>query len=196
MVKRKKRGKGSGKAAVHPLIAQAKASGANLADGTFEVAEVVNPYGEVIIRGEVRRHKAVRRVPTYETLHKRGKIDRQAFVCLEWFADRLALAHSGLIRCGLNVTGGGSTGATIPTTEAAMIARSDVAWARAFIRDTEARAVFDCVMSDGHTFERVGALVFPSLSLDTAKRKASRLFHVAAKALREGIGSKVIGEEP
>lgn len=195
MAKNRKRHKRAKVAAVDPLIALAKSNGANLKDGSFAVVETANPYGEVIIRGEIRRHKAVRRVPTYETLHKRGKIDRATLVCLEWFADRLSLAHSGLIRCGLNVSGGGSPTSHIPTTEAAMIARSDVDWAREFIRDLQARAVFDCVMSDGHTFERVGALVFPSLSLDTSQRKASRLFHEAALALRAGIGAKVIGED-
>lgn len=136
----------------HPLIAQAKSNGAKLNDGTFEVAEIGNPYGEVIIRGEVRRHKVVRRVPHYQSLAKAGKIDRATAVCLDWLDERLALANSGLIKCGLGVSGGGSASCHVPTTEAAMQARSDVAWARSFIRDSERLAVFDLAMGDGKTF--------------------------------------------
>ena len=188
------RRKGRQNPPVHPLIVMAKANGAKLDEGTFEVAEIGNPYGEVVIRGEIRRHKVVRRVLHYEALHKAGKIDRATFACLDWFADRLALANSGLVKCGLNVSGGGGVSSShIPTNEAAMQARSDVAWARRFIRDRETLAVFDLSM-EGQTFDRIGPSVFPALSVDTSKRKASKLFNVAAGLIQGGVAPLVMRE--
>jgi len=185
----------AGKGNIHPILQQAISNGARLDRGTYEVAEVQNPYGEVIIRGEMRRHKAVRRVPHFETLYRSKVIDRTVFTCLEWYSDRLGLAQSGLIKCGLDVsgTGGGSAFHHIPTTQAAMEARSDVQWARGFIPDNDLRAVFDGVMDDGDTFEAIGVRVYPSVCADRAKRKASSAFKIAANYLLAGIGSRVIG---
>lgn len=185
---------------LHPILAQAMSSGARLVHGQYEVAEVQNPYGEVVIRGEMRRHKAVRRVPHFETLYRSKVIDRTVFACLEWYADRLALAQSGLIKCGLNISGsvGGSAFHHIPTAQAAMEARSDVDWARGFIPDNDLRRVFDGVMGSmeaegGDTFETIGVQVYPSVCSDRAKRKASSAFKVAANYLLAGIGSRVVG---
>lgn len=187
-------GVNAGKGNIHPILQQAISNGARLDRGTYEVAEVQNPYGEVIIRGEMRRHKAVRRVPHFETLYRSKVIDRTVFTCLEWYSDRLGLAQSGLIKCGLDVsgTGGGSAFHHIPTTQAAMEARSDVQWARGFIPDNDLRAVFDGVMDDGDTFEAIGVRVYPSVCADRAKRKASSAFKIAANYLLAGIGSRVI----
>lgn len=193
--KKKNKGKrgSAGIGNVHPLIAQAASNGARLDRGTYEVTPVQNPYGEVVIRGEVRRHKAVRRVPHFETLYRSKVIDKAVFVCLEWFADRLALAQSGMFKCGLDVSGsgGGSAFTHIPTTQAAMEARSDVDWARGYIPN-DLLPVFDGVM-DGGTFETVGRDVYSSLSLDRAKRKASSAFKIAANYLLLGIGQHVTG---
>ncbi len=185
---------------VHPVLQRALANGARLARGKFEVAPIANPDGEVIIRGEVRRHKAVRRIPHFETLYRSKVIDRTVFACLEWYSDRLGMAQSGLIKCGLDTsgTGGGSAFHHVPTTEAAMHARSDVDWARGFIPDNDLRAVFDGVMgsmeAEGDaTFETIGVKVYPSVCADRAKRKASSAFKIAANHLLAGIGSRVIG---
>lgn len=193
--KRATAGGNMGRGNIHPILQQAISNGARLDRGTYEVAEVQNPYGEVIIRGEMRRHKAVRRVPHFETLYRSKVIDRTVFTCLEWYSDRLGLAQSGLIKCGLDVsgTGGGSAFHHIPTTQAAMEARSDVQWARGFIPDNDLRAVFDGVMEDGDTFEAIGVRVYPSVYADRAKRKASSAFKIAANYLLAGIGSRVIG---
>lgn len=188
-------GVNAGRGNIHPILQQAISNGARLDRGTYEVAEVQNPYGEVIIRGEMRRHKAVRRVPHFETLYRSKVIDRTVFTCLEWYSDRLGLAQSGLIKCGLDVSGagGGSAFHHIPTTQAAMEARSDVQWARGFIPDNDLRAVFDGVMDDGDTFEAIGVRVYPGVCADRAKRKASSAFKIAANYLLAGIGSRVIG---
>lgn len=188
-------GVNAGKGNIHPILQQAISNGARLDRGTYEVADVQNPYGEVIIRGELRRHKAVRRIPHFETLYRSKVIDRAVFTCLEWYSDRLGLAQSGLIKCGLDVsgTGGGSAFHHIPTTQAAMEARSDVDWARGFIPDNDLRAVFDGVMDDGDTFEAIGVRVYPKVCADRAKRKASSAFKIAANYLLAGIGSRVIG---
>lgn len=175
---------------VHPLIGQALANGAQLDRGKFEVAQVANPHGEVIVRGEVRQHKAVRRVPHFETLYRSKVIDRHVFVCLEWYAERLALAQSGMFKCGLDTSGGagGSAQSHVPTTQAAMEARSDVNWARGLIPDNDLRQVFDGVMQDEATFAELGERVYPLLSSDRAKRKASSAFKVAANHLLLGVG--------
>jgi hypothetical protein len=185
---------------MHPVLKQAISNGARLDRGSYEVAEVQNPYGEVIIRGEIRRHKAVRRVPRFETLYRSKVIDRTVFACLEWYADRLAMAQSGLIKCGLDVSGsgGGSAFHHIPTTQAAMEARSDIDWARGFIPDNDLRQVFDGVMGSmdaegDDTFEAIGAAVYPHVCSDRAKRKASSAFKIAANYLLAGIGARVVG---
>lgn len=187
-------GVNAGKGNIHPILQQAISNGARLDRGTYEVAEVQNPYGEVIIRGEMRRHKAVRRVPHFETLYRSKVIDRTVFTCLEWYSDRLGLAQSGLIKCGLDVsgTGGGSAFHHIPTTQAAMEARSDVDWARGFIPNNDLRLVFDGVMEDGNTFEVIGARVYPTLCSDRAKRKASSAFKLAANYLLLGMGQQIV----
>lgn len=187
---------------MHPVLAQAIGNGARLERGEYEVAEVQNPYGEVIIRGEMRRHKAVRRIPHFETLYRSKVIDRTVFACLEWYSERLGLAQSGLFKCGLDTsgTGGGSAFHHIPTTQAAMEARSDVDWARRFIPDNDLRAVFDGVMGSmeaegDDTFEAIGVRVYPSVCSDRAKRKASSAFKIAANYLLAGIGPHVVGQQ-
>lgn len=179
----------------HPIMLQAVASGARLDRGTFEVAEVANPFGEVIIRGEMRRHKAVRRVPHFELLYRSNVIDRAVFACLEWYDARLAAANTGMIKCGLDVSGGGggSPQHHIPLSQTALEGRSDVAWARGHIPDNDLRLVFDGVMEDGDTFEVIGARVYPQLCLDRAKRRASTAFKIAANHLLLGVGARVCG---
>lgn len=192
-----KKRSGGLKGKVNPLVLQAKSNGARFDHRELEVVEVPNPYGEVTVRGEIRRHQAVRRTPHFEALYRSKVIDRHVFACLEWYADRLGLAHSGLIKCGLDVSGcgGGSAANHISVTEAAMEARSDVDWARSFLPDNDIRKVFDGVMGEGETFERVGALVYPKISLDRAKRKASSAFKIAANYLLKGVGSVVLRED-
>jgi hypothetical protein len=110
------------------------------------------------------------------------------------------MAQSGLIKCGLDVSGsgGGSAFHHIPTTQAAMEARSDVDWARGFIPDNDLRQVFDGVMGSmdaegDDTFEAIGAAVYPHVCSDRAKRKASSAFKIAANYLLAGIGARVVG---
>ncbi len=186
---------------MHPVMVRAISNGARLTHADYEVAAVPNPYGEVIIRGELRRHKAVRRVPRFETLYRSKVIDDTVFACLAWYAARLAVAQGGLIRCGLDVSGagGGSAFHHIPTTQAAMEARDDVAWARGFIPPGGGlRDVFDGVMGSVDVvgdadFGTIGAAVWPGLNPDWAARKASKSFRIAANYLLMGAGPRVLG---
>lgn len=184
---------------MHPVMVRAISNGAQLARADYEVAAVPNPYGEVVIRGEVRRHKAVRRVPRFETLYRSKVIDDTVFACLAWYAARLAIAQGGLIRCGLDVSGsGGSAFHHIPTSQLAIEARADVEWARGFVPDNDLRAVFDRVMGSleaegDDNFETIGRAVYPSLCVDRAKRRASKAFAIAANHLLKGAGPRVLG---
>lgn len=207
MTKKKHKGKraagGKAKAPglgnMHPVVQQAIGNGARLDRGTFEVASIENPLGEVVIRGELRRHKALQRVPRFETLYRTKVIDRTVFACLEWYWQRLGLAQSGLVKCQLDTSGrgGGVVSAHAGLGEAAMAARSDVSWARGYIPDNDLRRVFDGVMGSleeegGDSFEVIGARVYPTISVDRAKRKASSAFKIAANHLLAGIGSHVL----
>ena len=190
--KNKNRRVSAGGGNIHPLIQQAASNGARLDRGVYEVASVGNPYGEVMVRGEIRRHKAVRKVPHFETLYRSKVIDRTVFVCLEWYADRFGLAQSGMFKCGLDVSGsgGGSAFTHIPTTQAAMEARSDVDWARGFIPN-DLLPVFDGVMEGEDSFTTLGARLYPDHAPAYARTKASSAFKIAANYLLLGIGSRI-----
>lgn len=186
---------------MHPVMVQAISNGARLDRADYEVAAVPNPYGEFVIRGELRRHKAVRRVPRFETLYRSKVIDDTVFACLAWYAARLAVAQGGLIRSGLDVSGagGGSAFDHIPTTQVTMEARADVDWARGFIPPGGGlRDVFDGVMGSvdlvgDADFRTIGAAVWPGLHPDWAARKASKSFAIAANHLLKGAGPRVLG---
>ncbi|MBV8973174.1 MAG: hypothetical protein JO290_12885 [Sphingomonadaceae bacterium] len=174
-----------------PVIQQAGLPPEQLQRFVHAVVTVPNPLGEVTIKGEIRQHKAVRRLPHFETLYNAKVIDRTVFVVLEWYAARLALASAGLTRCTLAASGGGGGGgATITRSEVAVQANADLKWARSFIPHSVIN-VFDGVMHDDETFESVGHRCYPGLSRDRAKRHASMNFKVAAYRLRLGIGHVV-----
>jgi hypothetical protein len=192
--RRRQKGNISGKrppggVALHPVIMQADVPEAQRRRFVHEVATVANPYGEMMQDGQIKQHKACRRVPHFETLYRSRVIDKTVFVVLEWYANRLARAEGGLFKCGLDTsgTGGGSAGSHIPTTMAAMEARSDVTWARGFI-PWDLLPAFDGVMAMGETFEAIGARVYPHLCLDRGKRRASSAFKIAANHLLLGCG--------
>ena len=178
---------------VHPLILQADIPAEQVRRARYEVSKVPNPHGEFVRRdGTLVRHKAVRRVPHFETLYRSKVVDRTVFVVLEWYAERLALAQSGLFRCGLDVSGGdrGSAHSHVPASHAAVEARSDIAWARGFI-PLSLRPSFDGVMEDGDTFEAIGRRVHAGLCIDRARRRASAEFKLAANHLLLGIGARL-----
>lgn len=154
-------------------------------------AVVANPLGEVAIKGEVKQHKACRRMAHFETLYASKVFDRSVFAVLEWYADRLALASSGMFKSALAVGGGGGSAfAHVPATAAATEARSDVDWARAFI-PADLRPAFDGVMADGDTFEAIGARIYANVSPERARKKASSAFKIAANHLLLGCGHLV-----
>ena len=169
------------------MIVQADIPAAQQARAVYEVADVANPYGEVMVGGELRRHKAVRRVAHFETLFRARVFDVSVFRVLAWYDHQLARAAGGMYKCGLDVSGGGSgAGHGVTTAEAAMQARSCVAWARNTI-PADLLPAFDGVM-DGETFEQVGARVYGHLCLDRSKRRASSAFRLAANHLLLGVG--------
>lgn len=143
---------------VDPVIEQARSNGAQLDRGEFEVVPVPNPHGEVMRDGAPIRHYSVKRKPQFELLRSRRVItDKQAEI-LTWFAERQALAESGMIRNPLGSTGSGGAGVGLPITEARMGAVRDVDWVRAAIYGdggqlgTMLLDVFHAVMSDEISF--------------------------------------------
>ncbi|MFT3968485.1 MAG: hypothetical protein QM690_21665 [Sphingobium sp.] len=184
----------------HPLIEQALSNGARLDRGEYEVASINSPYGkEVMVRGEMKRHKAVRRVPQYQALYRQGIIDRAMFAALEWYDGRLGLAESGMYKCGLDTsgTGGGAPGRCIPVGEAAMQARSDVEWARSFI-DPRRLPAFDAVMMEGETFReaarRMHAHRYVRISVRHARRVMREEFVQAARDMLNGVASRIMSK--
>lgn len=173
---------------IHPLIAQANITAEQSGRYHHVVAEVANPYGEVVQRGEFRRHKAVKRLPHFEALFRAKVFDRTVFTALEWYDEQQGAAAAGMFKCGLaGGGGGGSSSSHIPTSEMAMQARSNVEWALDFIPPA-LRPVFVAVMHDDETFEEAGRRLFANLSTDRARRRVSTEFKLAANHLLLGIG--------
>ena len=183
------------KVRLHPVVQQARNAGlpdVQLERFTHVVALVPNPYGEVTVKGDIRQHKACKRVPRFETLYRSKVIDYPTYAALEWYDGRLALAHSGLFKCGLDVSGGGGGNGFghAMKTVASVEARADVAWALGFVPG-HLHAVLDGVMVDGETFEQIGRRLYPSLSEHRAKRVASTMFKEASAALLAGVGRRI-----
>lgn len=185
----------------HPLIVQADITPEQKRRAAYEVAQVPNPYGEVVVRDEVVRHKAVRRVPQFETLYRMGVFDkaepsaRAVLVALEWYADQQDLAGSGLYKCGLDVSGGNSAQTHTPTNMMAMQARSDIARARGFIAP-ELLPAFDAVMRDGEAFietaRRMHAKRYVRVSVRRARQLLRDQFVKAAEALAAGVTAHIL----
>lgn len=177
---------------LHPVIAQADIPPAQARRMVYAVAKVPNPLGEVTVQGDIRQHKACRRVPQYETLFRSRVIDEAAFVVLGWYADRLGLAMSGLFKSCLNNggSGGGSAFSHTPASVASPEARADIDWARSFMRPG-LLPVFDGVMVDEESFAAIGRRLCPDLSEDVARRRTSEMFKLAVVMLCDGIGTKI-----
>jgi hypothetical protein len=181
---------------VHSLIVQADIPARQREINSYEIVQVANPYGEVMVRGEVRTHKSVRIKPAFREMYERRSFDRarvpakQIMAALEWYDDRLDLAQSGMIKCGLDVSGAGGSaaGSRIPVTEAAMWARSDVAWVRGLV-PAHLRAAFDAVMVDGERFvetaRRLHANRYVRVSVERARRNLAGQFIEAATLFAE-----------
>ncbi len=183
-------------ARMHPVVEQARNAG--MPDAQFQrfvhvVAPVPNPYGEVTVQGEIRQHKACRRVPHFETLYRSRVIDYPTYAALDWYAGRLGLAHSGLFKSCLDVSGsgGGSVFSHGPKSAASVEARSDIDWALRFV-PADLHAVLNGVVLDGETFEALGSRLHPALSPSRARHKAAASFRAAAAALTVGIRHRII----
>jgi hypothetical protein len=176
------------KTAAHPAIAAVDMPAAQAERFRHEVKAVPNPTGEVTIKGEIRQHKACRRVPIWQSLGGTKGIDKPVMLALEWYDERLGLAYSGLFKCGLDTSGsGGSHFSHVPASVAAVDARADVDFAHGFI-PPDLCIILDRVMVDGETFEQIGARMWPTQSERTQRRKASTSFRLAANYLLLGVG--------
>lgn len=176
---------------VHPLIAQAAGNGAVLDRGAYEVVAVPSPYGnEVTVRDELYRHKAVRRVPHFETLYRTKVITAEQRACLGWYDERLELAEAGLFRSALDVSGngGGTVHSHITINEVALGARQSIAWARQVI-PADCLPAFDAVMVDGFSFvesaRRLCAGRYVRVSVRRQRQVARDQFVRAVEALTE-----------
>ncbi|MDE1914725.1 MAG: hypothetical protein KGJ57_17500 [Sphingomonadales bacterium] len=193
------------KAMLDPVMAQAISNGARLDRGEFATQYVPNPFGEVMKDGLPVRHPAVKRKPQYELLRSRNVITAQQEAALAWYADRLALAESGMISNPLAGNGGGAAGSGIPISEARMDALRDVEWARQQIafHDGEtdgarigvvALEVFDAVMAEEISFieaaRRERANRYVRISMRRRQDQIRELFVAAAKRLQQAHGAR------
>lgn len=177
---------------VHPLIAQADIPKVQKVGRAYEVARVPNPHGEAIVRGELRQHTVVRVKPAFRELFERRTFDKlrvgdhpnpRALImaALEWYDARLDLAQSGMTRCGIAAlaSAGGDGSVAMPTTQAAMEARSDVAWVRKNI-PPELLTAFDAVMIEGERFaetaRRQCAQRYVRVSVERQRKKLAKQF--------------------
>lgn len=176
---------------LHPLVEAADVTPEFRKRTALDAELVPNPYGEVFISGELKRHMAVRRRPAYVTLFRQGVIDRATLGALEWYAGRLATSEAGIVKgcLGGDGSGGGSSASHIPISEARIAAQGDVDWARRLI-PAQARRAFDLVMVDELSFsesarrERAGVPVRASVRRLRAVMAAQ--FKAAAEAVRDG----------
>lgn len=191
--KQKSGAKRANKVVLDPVMQQALANGAQLSRGEYEVVSVPNPYGEVMKDGNPVPQRSVKRKPQYELLRSRGVITKQQAGILEWYAERLALAGSGMVKNALAGNGGGSAGVGIPISEARMDALRDIDWVRGIIEvcdgegDDGIRArsmleVFDAVMAEEVSFKEI------------AKRPSARRYVLGRTRDRSSLVSKMFAE--
>ena len=165
------------------VIAQANPTPEQRGRSSYVVAKTVDPYGETVVQGRIKVHRVCRRQPVYVMLHSRGVICDQTRVVLDWYDGRLALARKGLTTDSL-ARAGASGGQRRAPSAAAADARSDVEWARSFIRG--GLRVFDDVMERELTFAEIGG------GNSRKEAQASAEFKLAAAWLVLKIGPKVI----
>ncbi|MEO0033538.1 MAG: hypothetical protein RIS94_3296 [Pseudomonadota bacterium] len=179
---------------IDPMIAQADIPAAQMARGEYDIAAVPNPHGEVYVNGALKQHRAVRKVPHYQTLYRAGTIDRQTYNVLDWYAARLSLAESGMFGCALSGEVGNRRAAgSVSIDHAAMQARFDVKWAAGEIGQGLFE-VFDAVMRDELTFveiaRRACAHRHVRASVRTERRNQQRAFLKASKRLVDAVAGR------
>ncbi len=170
---------------VPDVIAQASLTPEQARRFDHVVANVSNPLGEVTIAGDIRRHKACRRVAQFESLWRAKVIDDAAFIVLGWYWRRLGKGEAGLFKSCLDMTG-----SRVAHSPSAIDARADIDWARAFVRPA-LLPVFDGVMADEETFADVARRLYPALSEDWGKRRVSAEFKAAVAMLCDGVGNRI-----
>jgi hypothetical protein len=167
------------------VIAQASLTPEQAARFDHVVSKVSNPLGEVTIAGDIRQHKACRRVPQFETLWRAKVIDDAAFIVLGWYWRRLGKGGSGLFKSCLDMTGGRAV-----HTPSGIDARDDIDWARSFVRPG-LLPVLDGVMADEESFADVARRLYPALATGWAQRRVSAEFKEAVALLCAGVGNRI-----
>lgn len=170
---------------VPDVIAQAALTPEQARRFDHVVAKVSNPLGEVTIAGDIRQHKACRRVPQFETLWRAKVIDDAAYIVLGWYWRRLGKGGSGLFKSCLDMTGGRAV-----HTPSTVDARADIDWARSFVRPG-LLPVFDGVMADEEPFAEVARRLYPALAIGWAQRRVSAEFKAAVAMMCEGVGNRI-----
>lgn len=180
------------------VIAQANPTPEQRARSQFVEATVPNPAGAVVtittrnIDGEpvtervIHQHKVCRRQPVYVTLHGRGGICDNTRKVLDWYDGRYWLSVKGLTHDSLAITEARSGGSGYCPTDGAMNARSDVEWARSYIRNGDELRVFRAVMEEERTLTEIGG------HHGAGKERAAKLFKLAANWLLLGVGSRIL----
>lgn len=165
------------------LIRQADPTPEQRAKSIYVVAEVQNPF-EHTEPGTPARTNVCKRIPSWQIIASRGSYSAETVAILTWYADRYALASSGLTMdsCArLMGTGGG--GNSLAPNEAAMNARSDCKLALKEIKSGVDE--FMAVMHDDMTFEQIGDNSYQ-------RARAAKLFKVAASWLLLKCGHRVM----
>jgi hypothetical protein len=186
-------------APLHPLITQALSNGARLDRRNVEIVDLAeDPGGDVIIRGAMVRHKALRIQPAWREMLARGVFrkamhdgkpvsEKMIGAFLEWYQDTLDRADSVSVKSSLDFSGGGGAAAShIPTHEAALMAQSAIAIVRAGLAP-DSCAAFDAVMKDGESFietaRRLCAQRHVRKSVSRTRERVSALFVMTVSEL-------------
>lgn len=181
-----------------PLLLQADIPQAQRRSRDYEIVRLAeDPNGDVIVRGEVKRHEAVRIRPAWREMLARGVFKgaryegrpvpvRHIEAALEWYSGRLTLSGAYSVKSALDFTGGGGTGGPrshVPTTEVALQAQDDIRLARSAI-SSSCLPVFHAVMHEDvsliESARRSLAGRYTRASLNRMRAKLSDQFVMAA----------------
>lgn len=176
----------------HPLMVQADITPEQRARFAHEVAALPNPHGEVVQAGRIKGHQGVRRVPGWRVIAGRPGVSTDVIEVLAKLAEWLDTAEAGIVKSGLDFTGGGSAASYVPFSEVRVFARDQAEWALGFLRPVE-RMLVTRLLTSNVGFADVAGELWPRMNRDWAARKASGLFVIAANTLLANCGSRWLG---
>lgn len=164
------------------VIAQANPTPEQRARAVYVETQTVDPYGQTLVQGKIRRHAACLREPAYVTLHRRKVVSDDERRALDWYDERLAFARKGLTRdstCALTSRGGAGD---VTPSEAAINARQAIRWAKAQIQS--GLLVFEQVMEQELSLSEIGG------NGGAGKARARVAFKEAAGWLAKGVATR------